>query len=127
MIPAVLTAGAGLVKSWLTGKREAQADKATLDAAVVEASGGLIRLISLAYLMGPEVAPLLPWVTIADVAEYQTSIAANVAEWKQIALQGAMLAIWGRAELDLSKGRRARAERTRRGEGPRDTPPGGGP
>jgi len=114
MTPSMITAGLGLGKKLLGLQGEDAEREDELELAIVQSSGQWIRLLSLAYLMGPELAPLLPWISIADVSEYQQHVSANVAEWKQMALQAAILGVWGRAERDTAKARTARREKARR-------------
>jgi len=115
--PGLISGAVALGKELIGMSADDQKRDDELELAIVQASGQFVRIASLAYLMGPELAPLLPYITAADVATYQDQVVDSVAAWKQGALQAAILGIWGKSEVDQSKARRARAERARRGQG----------
>lgn len=127
---AAVSAVAGVVGKWLQNDASEDQNRTAVDLAVVEATGQIGRILSLLFLFGPDVAPLLPWVEAADVAAYKAALADATPAWEQGAKQAAIFAMWGGSERAIRKAGKARGAKNTNRDTNRDTNtnnPGAGP
>ena len=122
----------GLVKAlipvatkWLSNDAKEDANRTRVDLAVVEGTGHIARILALTYLFAPDIAPLLPWVEIADVISYKQGVQEAIPEWEEMAKKAAIFGMWGASHRQVGRVKKARAlkrEAEVRGVHPRDLP-----
>jgi len=116
--PISLISGAiSLGEKWLTG--ESQDDRlekelqsqtvrevAKTRRALIKRSTSRLRFFTLIILTAPFIAPIFPWVSVADVQAYFNNAIEAVPQWWVASLQAAFAAIWAGAEVrNLNAGR----------------------
>ncbi len=114
---SLVTGGIGLAEKLIMG--ESQEDRlekelasqkvsevAKTRRALIRKSTSRLRFFALFILTAPFIAPLLPWVAVADVQAYFDQAIAAVPTWWSASLQAAFAAIWAGAETrNLNAGR----------------------
>jgi hypothetical protein len=138
---SIVEAAAGVAKEHIAGQREKARAKAErkakeldIEREVVRRTTAAARYAVLAFLFGPDVALLLPWVTAADIGAYYEALSTAQPEWRQSAKQYIALSMWGGAEIvngghAIARKRQQRRQAEAKGQadqGGDNVPPGGG-
>lgn len=114
-----------LASQLFSNKAKEDANRTRVDLAVVEGTGHVARILALTYLFAPDIAPLLPWVEVADVIAYKQGVMEAIPDWEAYAKEAAIFGMWGVSHLQVKSASRARAmkkEAENRGVNPRDLP-----
>lgn len=116
-VVSLITGGIGIAEKFIMGEsqedrlqKELESQKVSEIAktrrALIRKSTSRLRFFALFILTAPFIAPLLPWIAVADVQAYFDQAIAAVPTWWSASLQAAFAAIWAGAETrNLNAGR----------------------